>query len=172
MADQGHEHRVFDVVIECIAVADTFEREFCRIGQEFRKSGVRCTEPAPRFHVKKRAKRLRDQLRYGDHPDHPLPGSIRPAKGQVLPAKLRDNQVRFGVRRPWKILCRLAAILWVAAPPRLTWIKGDLNVPGHSPPMATRRVVQISRRKAAPHTQTSRLPAAISSGRLACVQTG
>ncbi|MEI9924957.1 MAG: hypothetical protein WDN50_16755 [Bradyrhizobium sp.] len=75
VANQGHEHRVFDVVIKCVAVAYTFERKLCRLGQKLRKRSARRTEPVPRFNVKKRTQRLRDQFRYGDHPDHPFSDS-------------------------------------------------------------------------------------------------
>src|SRR5205814_4306670 len=89
VTDQGHQHRVLDVMIKRIAIADEFERQLCCRGEEIRERSLRgtepsrrTTEPSLRFGAQKRAERLRDQFRYGYHRTQSLPGSTRARKGQ------------------------------------------------------------------------------------------
>jgi hypothetical protein len=49
VADQRHEHGVFDIVIECIAIPNALQRQPCRKGQQFRQIGMRGAKTGPRF---------------------------------------------------------------------------------------------------------------------------
>src|SRR6267378_2516308 len=63
MADKRDQHRVFDVVIQRIAVADAFQRKLCREWQQFGELGMGRAKPAARFRSQERTQRLRHHLR-------------------------------------------------------------------------------------------------------------
>ena len=65
--NQRHEHGMFDVVIERIAVSDALQRQPGGKRQQIRQSGMRRAEPAFDFLRQVRAKGLRGQLRDCDH---------------------------------------------------------------------------------------------------------
>ena len=62
MADKRDQHRVFDVVIQRIAVADAFQRKLCREWQQFGELGMGRAKPAARFRSQERTQRLRHHL--------------------------------------------------------------------------------------------------------------
>src|SRR6202040_3596519 len=58
MADKRDQHRVFDVVIQRIAVADAFQRKLGREWQQFGELGMGRAEPATRFRSQECTQRL------------------------------------------------------------------------------------------------------------------
>jgi hypothetical protein len=96
MAREGDEHRMFDIVVEGVAVADAFERKPRRERDDLGKAGVR--DPEPVFHVvgQKRAKGFRRQARQRDH-HGPLRWSPRQ---RLAVCDANSVRARFGCSMP------------------------------------------------------------------------
>ena len=81
VAGQGYEHRVLDVVIERVAVADALERELRRERNEFGQARIRSPEPILHVGGEERPQRVRGELGQRDHGIAPTkePTLARPA---------------------------------------------------------------------------------------------
>ena len=88
MADKRDQHRVFDVMIQRIAVADAFQRKLGRERQQFGELGMGRAKPAARFRRQERTQRLRHH--FGDRnqrqwpPDLALAPRVDLAVGAIL----------------------------------------------------------------------------------------
>jgi hypothetical protein len=67
MPGESDQHRMLDIVVQGIAVADAIQCKLGSVGQQFAQVGARGAKLGSRFRRQKGPKRLRRQLRDGDH---------------------------------------------------------------------------------------------------------
>jgi len=67
VADQRHQHGVFDIMVERVAIADAFQRDLRHERNDFREARMRAPEPILHVGGKERAQRFRRQFWQSDH---------------------------------------------------------------------------------------------------------
>jgi hypothetical protein len=74
---EGDQHRVLDIVVECIAVADAFQRDARDRGDQLDQAGFRGAVPPLHVAREKSAESVGRELRNGYHDRSPLSARLR-----------------------------------------------------------------------------------------------
>src|SRR6266478_6698748 len=77
MACEGDQHRVLDIVVECIAVADAFQRDAGDRRDQLDQAGFRGAVPPLHVAREKSAEGVGRELRNGYHDRSPLGARLR-----------------------------------------------------------------------------------------------